>query len=336
MKLYRYLNGTFPPLALAIGNFDGVHLGHQAILETCRVASQSAASSLGLQPSSMTFSPLPREYFAKRRNDPKQAPARLMSVTEKLAAMKIAGMAHVFVPRFDAKFAGQSPEAFMAKLLALNVKWLMVGEDFRFGAKRVGNVTMLRDYGAEHGFMVETMADVSTSAGEKISSTAIRTALAAGDLNTAERMLGRKYSITGRITHGKKLGRTLGFPTANVSLSGRKPAVSGVFAVEFRLVSRGLEGVVRTNADVSNAILGVANLGTNPVVSIDNRHHLEVFLFDFPNKNSGGNLYGKRVQVTFIEKIRDELNFTSADPLKELVKQMHDDCARAKTILRKK
>ena len=284
----------------------------------------------------MTFAPLPREYFAKLRNDPSLAPVRLMSVTEKLAAMKIAGMTNVFIPHFDAKFSSQRPQEFMAKLVGLNVKWLMVGEDFRFGAKRAGDVAMLREYGAAHGFSVQTMADIEDKNHEKISSTAIRAALAAGDMKMAEQMLGHPYSITGRVTHGKKLGRTLGFPTANVALSGRKPALSGVFAVKFKIVSRGLEGVVRTNADLEGVIQGVANLGTNPVVSIDNRHHLEVFLFDFPNKNSEHDLYGKRVQVTFIEKIRDELNFTSADPLKELVEQMHNDCARAKTILRKK
>ena len=334
MKLYRSLAVKMPALALAIGNFDGVHLGHQAILETCR----KAASRLVLQPSAMTFSPLPREYFAKLRGDVAQSPARLMSATEKLAALSRAGMAQVFIPHFDGAFAAQSPEAFMAKLVTLNVKWLIVGEDFRFGAKRAGDVAMLRKYGAANGFSVETMADVfadnDLANGEKISSTVIRAALEAGDLLTAERMLGRPYSIVGRVTHGKKLGRTLGFPTANVTLTARKPALAGVFAVKFNLVtnkvSRGLEGVVRTSAENADAILGVANLGTNPVVSNDHRHHLEVFLFDFAN-----DLYGKRVQVTFIERIRDERNFSGPDALQELVKQMHDDCARAKTILRK-
>ncbi len=318
MKLHRQLAPQSEPLglalALAIGNFDGVHRGHQAILAACR----NAASRLGLQPSVMTFSPLPREYFAKARGDESLAPPRLMSVTEKLAAFANAGMAQVFIPHFNQHFAAQSPEEFMARLIAMNVKWLIVGEDFRFGAKRVGDVAMLRNA----GFTVETMAAIADADNARISSTAIRAALAAGDLTTATCMLGQPYSIVGRVTHGKKLGRTLGFPTANVNLTGRKPALTGVFAVKFCLVTRGLEGV----AGKSDVILnGVANLGTNPVVSIENRHHLEIFLFDF-----SGDLYGKRVRVEFIKKIRDEQNFSG---LGAMVEQIHDDCAKAKRIL---
>ena len=329
MKLHRQLLTQSAPLALAIGNFDGVHRGHQAILEAAR----NAASRLGLEPAAMTFAPLPREYFAKLRGDPALAPARLMSVTEKLAAFAHSHMQHVFIPHFNQSFASLTPPEFMLALRNMKVKWLMVGEDFRFGAKRAGDVAMLREYGIANGFTVETMADIADANGEtngeRISSTAIRLALGKGDLATATRMLGRPYRIIGRVTHGKKLGRTLGFPTANVSLTGRKPAIAGVFAVKFSLVTRGLEGVVRTSAKTSDAILGVANLGTNPVVSIENRHHLEVFLFDYSQ-----DLYGKRVQVEFIEKIRDEQNFTGPDALKALVAQMHDDCANAKRILK--
>jgi riboflavin kinase / FMN adenylyltransferase len=325
MKLHRKLGAQSAPLSLAIGNFDGVHRGHQAILDTAR----NAASRLGLQPAAMTFAPLPREYFAKLRGDPTLAPARLMSVTEKLAAFAHSQMQHVFIPHFNQAFASQTPHEFMSALSAMNVKWLMVGEDFRFGVKRAGDVAMLREYGIAHGFTVETMADIADANGERISSTAVRHALGNGDLVTATRMLGRPYSITGRVTHGKKLGRTLGFPTANVALTGRKPAIAGVFAVKFRLVTRGLEGVVRTSAENANVLYGVANLGTNPVVSIENRHHLEVFLFDY-----SADLYSMRVQVEFIEKIRDEQNFAGPDALKALVAQMHDDCAQAKRILK--
>jgi riboflavin kinase / FMN adenylyltransferase len=325
MKLHRKLGAQSAPLALAIGNFDGVHRGHQAILDNAR----NAASRLGLQPAAMTFAPLPREYFAKFRGDPALAPARLMSVTEKLAAFAHSQMQHVFIPHFNFAFASLTPHEFMSALSAMNVKWLMVGEDFRFGAKRAGDVAMLREFGIAHGFTVETMADIADANGERISSTAVRHALGNGDLVTATRMLGRSYSIVGRVTHGKKLGRTLGFPTANVALTGRKPAIAGVFAVKFKLVTRGLEGVVRTSATNADALFGVANLGTNPVVSIENRHHLEVFLFDYSH-----DLYGKRVQVEFIEKIRDEQNFAGPDALTALVAQMHDDCAVAKRILK--
>jgi riboflavin kinase / FMN adenylyltransferase len=329
MKLHRKLAAQSAPLALAIGNFDGVHRGHQAILDAACNATLRAASRLGLQPAAMTFAPLPREYFAKLRGDPALAPARLMSVTEKLAAFAHSQMQHVFIPYFNIAFASLSPHEFMSALSAMNVKWLMVGEDFRFGAKRAGDVAMLREYGIANGFTVETMADIADANGERISSTAVRHALGNGDLITATRMLGRPYSIVGRVTHGKKLGRTLGFPTANVALTGRKPAIAGVFAVKFKLVTRGLEGVVRTSAENANVLYGVANLGTNPVVSVENRHHLEVFLFDYSN-----DLYSKRVQVEFIEKIRDEQNFVGPDALKALVAQMHDDCAVAKRILK--
>jgi riboflavin kinase / FMN adenylyltransferase len=328
MKLHRKLDARsapIAPLALAIGNFDGVHRGHQAILD----ATRNAASRLGLQPAAMTFAPLPREYFARLRGDPALAPARLMSVTEKLAAFAQSEMQHVFIPHFNESFAAQTPLEFMSALRNMNVKWLMVGEDFRFGAKRAGDVAMLREFGIANGFTLETMADIADANGERISSTAVRHAMGNGDLVTATRMLGRPYSIVGRVTHGKKLGRTLGFPTANVALTSRKPAIAGVFAVKFRLVTRGLEGVVRTSAENANVIYGVANLGTNPVVSIENRHHLEVFLFDF-----SADLYGKRVQAEFIEKIRDEQNFAGPDALTALVAQMHDDCANAKRILK--
>jgi riboflavin kinase / FMN adenylyltransferase len=318
MQLRRALSSQSQPLTLAIGNFDGVHRGHQAILETCR----NTASMLGFQPAVMTFTPLPREYFATLKNDPTLAPPRLMSVTEKLAAFHRAGMAQVFLPRFNQAFAAQTPENFMARLVILNVKWLMVGEDFRFGARRTGDATLLRAYGKTHGFAVETMADIGDARDARISSTAVREALAGADLARAARMLGRPYSIVGRVTHGKKLGRTLGFPTANVALTGRKPALGGVFAVKCRLVTRGLEGVAGGTGEILN---GVANLGTNPVVSSENRQHLEVFLFDF-----SADLYGKRLEVSFIEKIRDEQHFSGLDAL---VTQMHDDCTKAKQIL---
>ena len=338
MKLHRYLqsvattggsadgNAVGAEIALAIGNFDGVHRGHQSILQS----TVSAAARAGLTPAALTFHPLPREFFAKLRADSSLAPPRLMSATEKLAAFYRAGIEHAFMPIFDARFAAQSPDDFIAKLVGMKVRWLMVGEDFRFGAKRMGDVSALRAAGARHGFAVEAMADIADIAGGvtvRVSSTAVREALLAGQLAVAERMLGRRYAIAGRVTHGKKLGRTLGFPTANVSLSGRKPALSGVFAVKLRLVNRGLEGVA---SKVGDTLLGVANLGTNPAVrtetAYDGRHHLEVFLFDY-----SGNLYGKRVEVAFIEKVREEQNFASLDAL---VVQMHSDCNAAKLILR--
>ncbi len=319
MRVARKISATGSRLALAVGNFDGVHLGHQAILR----ATTAAAQRLQLDSAALTFAPMPREFFAYRQNNPALAPPRLMSVGEKLTAFAEAGLDHVFVPRFDERFSRQSPADFLQSLRAADVRWMMVGDDFRFGAKRTGDVGLMRQFGAAHGIEVEAMSDVVIGAsGVRVSSSAIREALAAGRLSVAAEMLGRPYAITGRVTHGRKLGRTLGYPTANIALSGRKPALAGVFAVKCRLVSRGLEGVA---GDVGEILDGVANLGTNPVVSSENRQHLEVFLFDY-----SGDLYGKRVQVSFIEKIRDEQNFASLDAL---VTRMHDDAARAKKIL---
>jgi riboflavin kinase/FMN adenylyltransferase len=319
MRVARKISATGSRLALAVGNFDGVHLGHQAILR----ATTAAAQRLQLDSAALTFAPMPREFFAYRQNNPALAPPRLMSVGEKLTAFAEAGLDHVFVPRFDERFSRQSPADFLQSLRAADVRWMMVGDDFRFGAKRTGDVGLMRQFGAAHGIEVEAMSDVVIGAsGVRVSSSAIREALAAGRLSVAAEMLGRPYAITGRVTHGRKLGRTLGYPTANIALSGRKPALAGVFAVKCRLVTRGLEGVA---GDVGEILDGVANLGTNPVVSSENRQHLEVFLFDY-----SGDLYGKRVQVSFIEKIRDEQNFASLDAL---VTRMHDDAARAKKIL---
>ncbi len=321
MRLLRCIAPSTQPLALAIGNFDGVHLGHQVIL----ARAGEAAGRLGLEAAALTFAPLPREFFARLNQAPDIAPPRLMSVSEKLAAFQRAGIGRVVIPRFDARFAAQSPIAFLDALRAANVRWLMVGDDFRFGAKRAGDVALMRGYGAEHGIVVETMADIAGIDGARISSSAIRASLAAGRLDAAAAMLGRRYAMIGRVTHGKKLGRTLGFPTANVALTGRKPALGGVFAVQCRLVTRGLEGVAGQVVERGVILNGVANLGTNPVVSSENRPHLEVFLFDYAS-----DLYGKRLQVTFIEKIRDEQKFASLDAL---VVHMHDDTAKAREIL---
>ena len=329
MRLHRRLAsipGHADGLALAIGNFDGVHRGHQAILRAAAIA----ASERALTPAAMSFEPLPREFFARIRLDAPMPPPRLMSLTEKLGAFAYAGIREAFVPRFNAAFAGQTPDEFIARLVDMNVRWLMVGEDFRFGSKRAGDVDMLRAAGARNGFIVEAMHDIVAD-GQRISSTAVRDALARGklqgQLTSVNMMLGRSYTIIGRVTHGKKLGRTLGFPTANVSLGctarQRNPAIHGVFAVRCRLVTRGLEGVAGRAGMILN---GVANLGTNPVVSSENRHHLEVFLFDF-----SGDLYSQRLEVAFIEKIRDEQEFASLDAL---VTQMHDDVGQAKNLLR--
>ena len=321
MRLSRELASCEAPLALAIGNFDGVHLGHRQLLDrTVEVASRR-----GWLPAALSFVPSPREFFARARSE--TSPARLMSAAEKLAAMHAAGIAHSIVLRFDAAFAAQSPPSFLQRLGDAGVRWLIVGEDFRFGAKRAGDAALLRAWSEAHGIEVETAEAVTDDAGQRISSSSVREALRDGRLTDAARLLGRPYRIVGRIVHGRKLGRTLGFPTANVSLTGRKPALGGVFAVQCRLVTRGLEGVAGRWGEYFD---GVANLGTNPAVSSESRQHLEVFLFSIPPDRD---LYGQRLEVVFIEKIRDERHFAGPDALDALAAQMRDDAEQAQRIL---
>ena len=304
----RAAPGNSPCIALTIGNFDGVHLGHQALVRR----TLAVADERGLIPAVMTFEPHPREFF-----DAGTAPARLSSLREKAGLLNRLGVEHLYVPRFDRRFAAQDPRQFLDLLQqGLKVRWLLVGNDFRFGAKRAGGLELIRAEAPERGFEVATLDDVMAG-GLRVSSTAVRDALGAGDFSLAEQLLGRPYAITGRVVHGRKLGRTLGFPTANVSLTRRKPALSGVFAVRCRgIKARGLEGVAT----------GVASLGTNPAVQVDGRPSLEVFLFDF-----SADLYGQRLQVEFVAKLRDEAHFDSLDAL---TAQIRRDCDHAREHFR--
>lgn len=312
MKLFRDLGSNSarntPGIALTIGNFDGVHLGHQALIKR----TLAIAAARGLTPAAMTFEPHPREFF-----DAATAPARLSSLREKATMLRTLGVEHLHVPRFNRRFASQDPYQFLDLLQhGLKVRWLLVGVDFRFGAKRSGGLELIQAEAPRRQFEVATLDDV-VAAGRRVSSTAVREALAGGDFTLAEQLLGRPYSITGRIVHGRKLGRTLGFPTANVSLTRRKPALSGVFAVRCRgNKARGLEGVAT----------GVASLGTNPAVQVNGRPSLEVFLFDF-----SADLYGQRLQVEFVAKLRDEAHFDSLDAL---TAQIRRDCDHAREHFR--
>jgi riboflavin kinase/FMN adenylyltransferase len=286
--------------AIAIGSFDGVHRGHQAIL--AHVAAE--ARRRGLDAAVLTFEPLPREFLA-----PAAAPARLSSLPERLVALADAGVALAFLERFDARFAALDAEAFARRLRERHrARWVLVGEDFRYGARRAGDVACLRDAGRRLGFEVETLAAVEAH-GERVSSTRVRAALAEGDFAQAARLLGRPYAICGRVVHGAKRGRALGFPTANVRLGRPKPALQGVFAVKcFGAATRGLEGV--------------ASLGINPAVAHGGPATLEAFLFDF-----SGDLYGRRLTIEFLKKLRDEAHFASLD---ELSRQIGRDCETAR------
>ena len=347
LEIRRGLHQALPnangrDLALAIGNFDGVHEGHRAIL--ARLTQYAAQHNL--QPAVMSFEPLPREYFSAKSTDTKlidAQPARLFSVIEKAAYLQRDGVEGLFIAKFNQAFSSQTPAQFIATLVNLNLRFLMVGADFRFGAQRAGDVHTLQQAALAQGFTVECLPDFMLY-GVRMSSTHVRSMLAQWPMQTHFSTLGapnsakempedalnsgafrHPYSIVGRVIHGKKLGRTLGFPTVNISLGRarrRKPALHGVFAVKCSLVSRGLEGVAGEALQTWN---GVANLGTNPAVQSDGKYSLEAFLFDF-----SGDLYGKRLRIEFVAKIRNEANFASLDAL---MLQMHDDCAKAKAWL---
>jgi riboflavin kinase/FMN adenylyltransferase len=291
------------PAAVTIGNFDGVHLGHQAMI--ARVV--AAGVSLGAMPAALTFEPHPRELFA-----PASAPTRLTSLREKVELLVHHGIGRVHLRRFSRAFAALSPDAFVSDVLVreLDARHVLVGADFRYGARRAGDVESLREAGRRHGFEVELMPTVMLD-GERVSSTAVRVALAAGDFARAARLLGRTYGIEGRVVQGDRLGRELGFPTANVQMKHNRPPFTGIFAVRLH----GLAGGPHA---------GVASLGVRPTVTDTGRHVLEVHLFDFAR-----DVYGEHVRVEFLARIRDEARYPDLDTLKA---QIARDCAVARDI----
>jgi len=293
-----------PPVALTVGNFDGIHRGHQAMLQRLL----AGARARGLQGCVLTFEPHPREFFAADA-----APTRLTSLREKLELLVAHGVARTHVQRFDRAFASLSPESFVEQVLAgrLRARWLLIGEDFRFGAKRAGDLALLQRLGTRHGYEVEVLPAVA-QAGARVSSSAVRAALAAGDLARAETLLGRAYSISGRVVHGRKLGRELGFATANVQLKHNRPPLAGIYAV-------------RVHGVGASSRPAVASLGVRPTVTASGRAVLEVHLFDFSD-----DLYGAHMRVEFLHKIRDEERYSNLDALKA---QIERDCEAARTYL---
>ena len=292
-------------LALTIGNFDGVHRGHRAMLD--RVVAKGR--ELGMPGGVLTFEPHPREFFA-----PADAPSRISRLREKLERFAEAGIGHAHVLRFDARLASQSAERFVEDVLVqgLGVRWLLVGRDFRFGAMRVGDYALLESAGRRHRFGLEAMEDVA-DAGTRISSSGVRDALSAGDLADAARLLGRPYSMSGRVAHGEKLGRQLGFPTANIVLR-RRPPLAGIFAVTAEL-------------EETHAVLrGVASVGRRPTVRDDAAPLLEVHLFDWDAP-----LYGRHLRVTFLKKLRDEAKYDGLEALRAAIAR---DAAQARDYLR--
>ena len=295
MELISGLHNLRPshrPCVATIGNFDGVHLGHQAVLG--QLAEKGAA--MGLPTTLISFEPQPPEYFIGEK-----APARLTSFREKFVTLKRFAIDQVLVLHFNQRLSSMEAEDFIQHILidGLNVKHLVVGDDFRFGNQRKGDFRLLEKYGEEHDFSVVSMTSFNVD-GERVSSTGIRAALAEGDFNRAERLLGRHYHMTGIVAHGDKRGRQWGFPTANIRMQRKVIPLRGVFAVEVF----GLE---------HEPVFGVANLGTRPTID-GLRTLLEVHLFDFSD-----DIYGKRINVVFRHKIRDEERFESFDDLKEQI-----------------
>ncbi|MES2049713.1 MAG: bifunctional riboflavin kinase/FAD synthetase [Pseudomonadota bacterium] len=314
MKVFRGLPNAAAraPCALAIGNFDGVHLGHQVLLSRLR----DAASRLKLDAAVMTFEPHPRAFFAQMHGDISKAPTRIANLRDNLNSLTNAGVDRVIVEHFSAHFASLSPQDFIQKVLVegLHMKWLLVGEDFRYGAKRAGDIAMLIAAGKEAGFEVETVAAVQDK-GTRISSSTVRAALAVGDFMQAKNLLGRHYFISGHVVHGQKLGRTLGYPTLNLRVAHHRPAVQGIF-------------IVQVHGLAEQPLPGVASIGVRPTVDDSGRVLLETHVFDYK-----GDAYGKVVQVEFLEKIRDEEKFID---LPTLTAAIHSDALLAREYFSKR
>ena len=312
MKVFRGIPNAEAraPCALTIGNFDGVHLGHKALISHTR----EAAARLGISSAVMTFEPHPREFFALAAGDLSRAPARISNLRDKLQSLAATGVERVIVEHFNAQFAALSPRDFVEKVLVkgLHVKWLMVGEDFRFGARRAGDFAMLKQAGAEFGFEVHGLPSVEHE-GVRISSSAVRAALGAGNFRQAATLLGHPYAISGHVIHGKKLGRTIGFPTMNLRVAHKRPAVSGIF-------------VVQVHGLGPQPLPGVASLGVRPTVDDSGRVSLETWLFDYDQQ-----CYGRLVCVELLEKLRDEQKY---DGLDTLVAAISNDAEQARAWFR--
>ena len=293
MQFIRGLHNLKPQdrgCVATIGNFDGVHLGHQAVIG--QLAERGAA--LQLPVTVIIFEPQPLEYFQSAD----KIPARLSRLREKIQTLRRYSVDRVLCLRFDEHLAKMAPDEFIRRILieGLGVRYLVVGDDFRYGAKRVGDFALLRKTGETNGFEVIPLHTFNID-GERVSSTRIRAALAGGDLATAEKLLGRPYRMCGRVAHGSKLGRTIGIPTANVQLHRAATPVKGIFVVEVF----GLH---------HEPVAGVASVGTRPTV--DGQHMLlEIHLFEFNRE-----IYGHYININFLHKLRDEQRFASLDEMK--------------------
>jgi riboflavin kinase / FMN adenylyltransferase len=303
MQILRHLPAhPAAAAALTIGNFDGVHLGHRAMVEQL----VDAARERQLASCVMTFEPHPREFFA-----PDRAPTRLTSLREKLELLAELDVEQVHVRRFDYDFARMTAEDFIEQVLVtgLNARWVLVGDDFRFGARRHGDVAMLREVLSRRGVEVVQMQTVSLG-GVRVSSTEVRERLARGDLRGAAQLLGRPYSISGRVVGGERLGKRLGFPTANLQMQHNRPPLAGIFVVEVLGLGQ-------------RPVQGVASLGVRPTIKAGGAPVLEVHLLDFARE-----IYGHHLQVLFLHKLRDEEKFADLETLKRHIAGDVEDARR--------
>ena len=290
---------TGPGCAVTIGNFDGVHRGHQAMLALLN----SEARHRSVPSCVLTFEPHPRDYFSRRIGKPELAPARIGTLRDKLAELERCGVQRCVVARFDERFAAQSPQAFIDDVLVrgLRARYVLVGDDFRFGAKRAGDYAMLDEAGGAHGFDVARMLSYEVH-GLRVSSSAVREALAAGDMGRTAALLGRPYAISGHVVHGRKLGRTLGFRTLNLRFAHARPAAMGIFVVEVLGLGE-------------QPLAGVASLGVRPTVEDAGRVLLEVHCLDWPAHLGSDGAYGQVVTVRLLHKLHDERKYASLDEL---------------------
>ncbi|MCZ4314560.1 bifunctional riboflavin kinase/FAD synthetase [Comamonadaceae bacterium G21597-S1] len=318
MKVFRGVQHAqlAPGCALTIGNFDGVHRGHQAMLALLR----AEAAQRGIHSCVLTFEPHPRDYFAAVTGQPERAPARIASVRDKLLDLAHCGIDQAVVMPFNAQFAALSPQSFITSVLrdGLRARYVLVGDDFRFGAQRAGDYTMLDDAGQACGFDVARMNSYEVH-GLRVSSSAVREALSQGRMADAERLLGHPYRISGHVVHGRKLGRELGFPTLNLRFAHWKPAASGIFVVQVHGLS-------------DAPLAGVANLGVRP--SLDptdvngGRVLLETHCLDWPAAWGHDHGYGKLIRVELLHKLHDELRYDGLEALERGISRDRD-AARA-------
>lgn len=313
MQVYRGLPRSISlaegGCALTIGNFDGVHRGHQAMLALLT----NEARHRGLRSCVLTFEPHPRDYFARRQGKPELAPARIATLRDKLGELERCGIDRVVVVRFDERVAAQPAQAFVDDMLVhgLGARYVLVGDDFRFGAGRSGNYAMLDEAGTRAGFDVARMMSYEVR-GQRVSSSTVREALAAGQMAQAAALLGRPYTISGHAIHGRKLGRELGFRTLNLRFPHERPAAMGVF-------------VVRVHGLGPGPVPGVASLGRRPTVEDAGRVLLEVHCLHWPPGLASEDGYGRVLRVELLHKLHDERRYASLEALREGIARDVDD-----------